>query len=100
MVQKHIKDLYGSGIQLKGGEKLNNQYNSIPVTFEKIKDYAISDTRFTKVKIKVLHTGLNLNNSIFNKDVVDRNIQSIYNCPILAYTVYNEDGTKDYSDHR
>lgn len=72
----------------------------IPIQFEKINSYDIEDSRYTKVKVKVLHTGLNLNNSIFTKEVVTNAIPSIFNCPILAYVVCKEDGTKDYSDHR
>ena len=44
---------------------------SIPVSFEKIADYIQDDSRFTKVKIWLMHTGLNYNKSIFDKEVVD-----------------------------
>lgn len=72
----------------------------VSTTFEKIKDYSVADTRFTKVKIKMMHLGLNLNNSIFNKEVVDEAIPSLYNTPILAYVEKNDDGVDDFSDHR
>lgn len=72
----------------------------VSATFEKIKDYSVADVRFTKVKIKMMHLGLNLNNSIFNKDVVDEAIPSLYNTPILAYVEKNDEGMDDFSDHR
>lgn len=72
----------------------------IPIRFEKVQDYSIADTRFTKVKIKMMHLGLNFNNSIFNKEVVDEAISTLYNTPILAYVEKNGDGEDDFSDHR
>ncbi|WP_395546722.1 MULTISPECIES: hypothetical protein [unclassified Lacrimispora] len=72
----------------------------IPIIFEKVQDYSVADTRFTKVKIKMMHLGLNLNNSIFNKEVVDEAIPTLCNTPILAYVEKNSDGDDDFSDHR
>ena len=43
---------------------------SIPIQFEEIEEYINKDKRFTKVRITLMHTGLNANGSIFNKDVV------------------------------
>ena len=72
----------------------------IPVSFEKIKDYQVKDTRFTKVKIFVLHTGLNLNNSIFTKESVEDAIPSIFNTAILGFIEENDNGDSDFSNHR
>jgi len=72
----------------------------IPISFEKIQDYQVKDTRFTQVKILVLHTGLNLNNSIFKKEVVESAASSICNTPILGFIEENDDGDDDFSDHR
>ena len=72
----------------------------IPIIFEKVQDYSNADTRFTKVKIKMMHLGLNFNNSIFNKEVVDEAISTLYNTPILAYVEKNGNGEDDFSDHR
>lgn len=72
----------------------------IPVSFEKIKDYQVKDTRFTKVKIFVLHTGLNLNNSVFTKEAVEEAIPSIFNTAILGFIEDNDNGDADFSDHR
>lgn len=56
------------------------------------------DTRFLKVEIDVLHTGLNYNESIFEKDVVDENIDTIKNTPIVGYIkdTYDEN---DFEGH-
>jgi hypothetical protein len=72
----------------------------IPIIFEKVQDYSVADTRFTKVKIKMMHLGLNLNNSIFNKEVVDEAVPTLCNTPILAYVENNSEGDDDFSDHR
>lgn len=71
----------------------------ISVSFEKIKDYSISDIRFTKVKIWLMHLGKNLNGSIFNKESVVNALPSLANTPILGYIKENEDGTIDFLDH-
>ena len=47
-----------------------------------------------------MHLGLNLNNSIFNKEPVERAIPSLSNTPILAYIETNDNGEEDFSDHR
>ena len=39
---------------------------SFPVYFEKVES-SVDDDRFTKVKIYLMHTGLNYNSSIFEK---------------------------------
>ena len=50
--------------------------------------------------IDVLHTGVNLNNSEFTKEVVDQAIPTIYNTPILGYVVDEDDpDDKDFKGH-
>lgn len=79
----------------------NKKYTSLPVEFSVIKSYESGDTRFLDVTIDVLHTGLNCNGSIFKKEIVNENIDSIKNTPILGYIIVDEDGnTVDYKDHR
>ncbi|WP_099467748.1 hypothetical protein [Konateibacter massiliensis] len=79
---------------------MDKELRTIPVTFEKLDSVDITDTRFTRVKIKLMHLGLNLNNSIFTKDVVDAAIPTLYNTPILGYVEKDKNGDKDFSDHR
>ena len=50
---------------------------SFPVEFETINDYAIDDDRFTKVRIFLMHTGLNENNGFFEKEVVEEAVPTI-----------------------
>jgi hypothetical protein len=56
--------------------------SSIPIQFEKQEES--EDSRFTKVKIYLMHTGKNLNNSIFNKSVVEDALPSLANIPIVG----------------
>lgn len=72
----------------------------ISVNIEKLKDYSIADTRFTTVKIWLMHLGKNLNGSKFNKESVTKAIPSLSNTPILGYIQENENGDNDFSDHR
>ena len=70
---------------------------SLPVTFSITNTVETKDTRFLNVTIDVLHEGLNFNGSIFNKDVVDTNANTIKNTPILGY-IKMEDGTGNPDD--
>ena len=73
---------------------------SFPVTFEKIKDFEAEDDRFTKVKVWLMHLGINLNNSAFEKSVVDKAIPTLQYIPIMGFVELNDDNEKDFSDHR
>lgn len=73
---------------------------SFPVTFEKIKDFEAADDRFTKVKVWLMHLGKNLNNSVFEKSVVDNAIPTLQYIPIMGFVELNDDNEKDFSDHR
>lgn len=69
---------------------------SIPIQFEKIDEI---DKRFTRVKIFIAHTGLNLNNSFFDKSVLEKMIPSLSNIPILGYIREDENNNIDFSGH-
>lgn len=73
---------------------------SIPVEFEKIAEYTQEDKRFTKVRITLMHTGLNVNGSIFEKDVVEKALPSLAYIPILGFIEKNSKGEDDFSNHR
>ena len=77
--------------------KVNTQ---IPVIFQNVEKYEKEDKRFLKVKIWLMHTGVNLNGSSFSKEVVERSIPSLANTPILAFLEENSSGEQDFSDHR
>lgn len=71
-----------------------------PVIFEKVEDVFDGDTRFTKVKIWLMHLGENFNGSDFEKGVVDTAIPTLGYIPIVAFLEKNKAGEKDCSDHR
>lgn len=64
---------------------------TLPITFEVKKEYESADTRFLSVTIDVLHTGLNLNDTIFTKKIVDENVDTIKNTPILGFIEVSSD---------
>ena len=70
---------------------------TLPITFEVKKEYESADTRFLSVTIDVLHTGFNLNDTIFTKKVVDENIDTIKNTPILGFVEVSPD--YDFKGH-
>lgn len=80
--------------------KIKKSALSFPVTFEKIKDFEAADDRFTKVKVWLMHLGTNLNNSAFEKSVVDKAIPTLQYIPIMGFVELNSDNEKDFSDHR
>lgn len=80
--------------------KIKKSALSFPVTFEKVKDFEAADERFTKVKIWLMHLGKNLNNSAFEKSVVDKAIPTLQYIPIMGFVELNDDNEKDFSDHR
>ena len=80
--------------------KVKKSALSFPVTFEKVKDFETADDRFTKVKIWLMHLGKNLNNSAFEKSVVDKAIPTLQYIPIMGFVELNDDNEKDFSDHR
>jgi hypothetical protein len=70
---------------------------NLPVVFEKLND--LEDSRFTRVKIWLMHMGKNLNNSIFTKSVVENALGSLSNIPILGYVTVDSLNEKDFKGH-
>lgn len=67
-----------------------NKNISLPVTFSVNNEVSAEDTRFLNIEIDVLHTGENLNGSVFDKEVVDKCIDSIKNTPVLGFIKYDK----------
>lgn len=78
---------------------MGNKLNRLPVTFSKTGEVDGKETRFINITIDVLHTGDNLNGSTFSKEVVDRELESIKNTPILGYIEQNNAGDLDFKGH-
>ena len=72
---------------------------SLPIYFSVKNEVSNKDNRFLEVEIDVLHEGLNLNKSIFSKEVVNENIDTIKNTPILGFIRELPDGEKDFKGH-
>lgn len=73
---------------------------SFPVFFEKREEYSTDDSRFTKVKIWLMHLGQNTNKSVFDKEVVDAAIDTLEYIPIVGFIEKNDDGENDFSNHK
>ncbi len=78
---------------------LRTKIHSLPVQFSVVEEVTNKDDRFIKVTIDVLHTGLNVNDSWFDKEVVDENIESIYNTAILGFIRTDISGEIDFKGH-
>lgn len=70
---------------------------SLPIQFEKQED--LEDSRFTKVKVWIMHTEKNLNNSFFSKESVESALPSLANIPIVGYITSDNANNKDFNGH-
>ena len=78
---------------------MRNKNISLPISFSVNNEISDKNNRFIDVTIDVLHTGLNYNGSIFNKEVVDENIDTIKNTPILGFITEVPYDDKDFKGH-
>lgn len=69
---------------------------NVPVLFQTLKNYNIDDSRFSKVKIWLMHLGENLNGSVFTKEAVEQSIHTLANTPIMGYFNSN---SNDFEGH-
>ena len=72
---------------------------TIPVIFQNVQEHKADDTRFTSVKIWLMHTGKNFNGSYFSKEAVEKAVPTLANTPILSLIEEDLDGNKDFTDH-
>ena len=78
---------------------MKNSIYSLPVYFSVKNEVSNNDTRFLNCTIDVLHTSANFNGSVFSKEVVEENIDTIKNTPILGYIREMPDGEYDFKGH-
>lgn len=73
---------------------------SIPVMFEEVDTPPYLDSvRFQAVKVWICHTGLNLNNSVFSKEVITAMMPSLAGIPILGYISIDNVNQSDFNGH-
>ena len=66
----------------------------LPLNYEIQQEF--DSQRFMKMRIKVMHSGLNLNNSYFSSEVMEKAKHTLANVPILAF-IKKQDG-EEYED--
>lgn len=74
-----------------------HKFLKLPLTYEQT---SFDDERFMKVRVKVMHNGLNLNKSNFSDEAIGKAANTLSNIPLLAYTKVT-DGTNesDFAGH-
>ena len=72
---------------------------SLPIQFSVKDEISNNDTRFLNCTIDVLHTSVNYNDSVFTKEVVEENIDTIKNTPVLGFIQKTSDGENDFKGH-
>lgn len=55
--------------------------------------------QFALVDILLCYAGRNRNRTILRKQDIDRNLPSLYGCPIIAERVIKDDGSEDFGTH-
>ena len=71
----------------------------LPIEMTKFASQELENTNFEKVKIYIMHTGENLNGSVFSEDSIDCSINTLSNIPILAYVEKTSYDEKDFKGH-
>lgn len=79
---------------------INKSSLSFPVIFQKIEDVDVGDQRFTRVKIWLMHLGVNYNGTDFSKDVVDKALPTLQYIPIVGFITRNSVNEDDFSQHK
>lgn len=62
-------------------------------------DNNFDSTKFLKLRMRVCHDGINKNDTYFSLDSINKAQKSIYNIPILARVIQNENGEYQFSGH-
>jgi hypothetical protein len=70
---------------------------SLPIYFKEVE--TVEDARFLKGKIWICHTGTNLNNTSFDKQVIQSAIPSLANTPVLGFIQKNAMNESDFRGH-
>jgi len=78
---------------------METKYFSLPVKIIENKNFSLDDS-LIPVDIKVMHNGLNLNNTYFSDEVIEEAKDTLKNKPILGY-IKKQDGSdeKDFGEH-
>lgn len=80
-----------------------NKINELPEVLSLKATYEVDDSydsdRFIKVKIRVMHDGVNYNDSRFFVEGMNKARDSIYNIPILGHVTLDEDGNPQFNGH-
>lgn len=79
---------------------MQDKITSLHSTFTINGEISNEDVRFVNITIDVMHTGKNLNDSFFDKGVVDSCIDSIKNTPVLGFIKYDKVSKEhDFAGH-
>ncbi len=79
---------------------INYVNNVVPMMTQPLQEFSVGeDTRFTRVKIWLMHLGLNHNGSVFTKEVVERAIPTLSNTPIVGSVGFNSEDQQDFQGH-
>ena len=77
---------------------MNNRVQLPIRTFESFGE-TLENSNFHPVKIRICHTGENLNGSVFSIDSFNKSINTLSNIPILAFVEKDDNGNKDFAGH-
>jgi hypothetical protein len=70
---------------------------SLSTTYEI--DNSFDSDKFVKIWLRVAHDGINPNRSAFTLNCIEDAKESIYNIPILANVIFDENGVPQFNGH-
>lgn len=79
------------------GENTDFKMASLVTTYEI--DDSFDSTKFIRMRLRIAHDGVNPNKSSFVVEGLENAEKSIYNSPVLANVIFDEDGNPQFSGH-
>ena len=79
---------------------INRTSIRVPVDFDVVESVGEKDARFTRVKVWLMHTGVNQNRTAFDKEAIENALPSLSNIPICGFIEEDKEGDKDFTGHK
>ena len=70
---------------------------SLPISYEI--DNSFKSSKYLRLRLRICHEGKNFNNSFFTVEDLDKEKESLYNSPILANVIFDENGQPQFGGH-
>lgn len=76
-----------------------NDFETISLPVEYSVDQSFLSSKFIKMRLKICHDGKNPKGTFFSLDGMEAAKESLYNSPVLAHVVFDDDGKPKFGGH-